>query len=158
MHYLAEPEASIQEQRVNYDSEDTCYEPLNASLTKGSFHVRDEAQETGAEMQDIIATEVISFSNSGNSSSETGSPENVSKEPPNKPMAEKTISTTTDDAHYVSRIEQPQNSPVNTCQSDSSGGCLKLRMETCTTMDSGEEPRRSRTYKMWAMQGYKVES
>lgn len=109
-------------------------------------------------MHDIIATEVISFSNSGNSSSEKGSPENVSKEPPNEPMAEKTISTTTDDAHYVSRIEQPQNSPVNTCQSDSIGGCLKLRMETCTTMDSGEEPGRSRTYKMWAMQGYKVET
>ena len=120
--------------------------------------MRDEAQETGAEMHDIIATEVISFSNSGNSSSEKGSPENVSKEPPNEPMAEKTISTTTDDAHYVSRIEQPQNSPVNTCQSDSIGGCLKLRMETCTTIDSGEEPGRSRTYKMWAMQGYKVET
>lgn len=86
-------------------------------------------------MQDIVATEVISFGNSENLSSETGSPENVSEGLPNKPMAEITISTTTDDAHYVSRIEQPQNWLVNTCQSDSLGRCLKFRMATCTTYD-----------------------
>lgn len=103
--------------KVNYDSEDTCNTLLNASLTKGSLHLREDPQETGTEMQDTIATEVISFSKSANSSSGTESPGNVSEELPNKPMAEIKMFSTTDDAHYVSRTVQHQHWLVNTCQS-----------------------------------------
>ena len=125
--------------KVNYNSEDKCNKILNATLTKRSLHLREDPQETGTEIQDTIATEVISFSKSANSSSETGSPGNVSEELPNKPMAEIKIFSTTDDAHYVSRTVQHQHWLVNTaCQSAFLGRYITPSMVMYATVDTGK--------------------
>ena len=137
MYYLADTEVAIQD-KVKYDSEDNCNTLLNASLTKGSLHLREDPQETGTEMQDTIATEVISFTKSANSSSETESLGNVSEEVPNKPMAEIKIFSTTDDAHYVSRTVQHQHWLVNTCQSAFLGRYITPSIVMNTTVDPGK--------------------
>ena len=139
------------QEKVNYNSEDKCNKLLNGTLTKKSPHLREDSQETGTEMQDTIATEVISFSKSANSSSETGSPGNVSEELPNKPMAEIKIFSTTDNVDYVSRTVQHQQWLVNTCQSAFLGRYITPSMVMHATVDTGEGEVHDLPCQMWAM-------